>query len=439
MTDHVTRHGVSRALERLGATDIVAGPDYQNSIPSDIVRCVWRGQRTVAVGSDLSTQLAGVITLVDQHCRGGARVGDRAVAADDVTILVAEQPERPEAIDAVATLAATAMAHDGPQVHVFVLGRDGQATEVPTMAADFADATAYGYAPWVGMLAATRTGPASWVDQFIAAVGRDDLRAYPMLSERGSRWSLRLEGLQIGIAGADGATFDVGKDGREEKRSKQRQAWLAAAGTDPIGIPADGPWDRAVGAIHRLADTWLPSRWPAGENVPQNEHVLESRILRGACSLTVDGRRLDLIDVQPGRPVSWGSQFPTRWGRRPAAGAGRAPSSARYLDALLRDGSTPWAVEMKVQGASGVGQYYRNAVAQAVLYRRFIETAAPLDEWFRVSGLERTAVRAAVAVPRPRAEQQEKWIDRLQQVCGLLGVTPLVVDQAFAERTSSTV
>ncbi|WP_166503546.1 hypothetical protein [Modestobacter italicus] len=413
----------------------MTAPDYENSIPSDVVRCVWRGQRTVAVGADPAQQLAGVIALVDLHARLGGQSGDRSVSADDVTVLVAEMPRRPETIDAVATLAATATAHGGPRVHVAGLDGDGRPTEVPAVAVDFADAAAYGYAPWAEMLMATRRGPSRWVDEFLAAVEREDVRAYPMLSSRGARWSLRLEGLQFAVADAAGAVLDVGADGKNDARSEQRRQWVAAAGTEQITIAADGPWDRAIMAVRRLADTWLPSVDVDAATAPQNEHVLESRILRGACPVVVDGRPLDLIDIAPGRPVSWGSQFPTRWGRRPPAGNGRAPSSARYLDALLRDGTTPWAVEMKVQGTGGVGQYYRNAVAQAVLYQRFIATAESLDEWFRAAGLDRTAVRSAVVVPRP-PEKQQKWIERLEQVCGLFGVAPVVVDPSFAERTT---
>ncbi len=48
----------------------------------------------------------------------------------------------------------------------------------------------------------------------------------------------------------------------------------------------------------------------------------------------------------------------------------------------MRQGSVPWAVEMKVRGGGGVGGYYRHAVGQAVLYRQFIRSASP---WTRGS------------------------------------------------------
>jgi len=219
MSELIACDDVRRELERLGATDVVSTPDYQNSISSDVVRCVWRGQRAVAVDTDAATQLTGVLALVDLHARQGGRMGDTKVAMDDVTVLVAELPRRPEAVDAVATLAATAMARGGPRVHVLSLRSGGQPVEVPAVATNFADATTYGYARWAALLDHTRGGPPAWVDALIAAVGRDDVRAYPMLSERGTRWSLRLEGLQVAIADADGARFDVGRTGGRKPRA----------------------------------------------------------------------------------------------------------------------------------------------------------------------------------------------------------------------------
>ena len=36
---------------------------------------------------------------------------------------------------------------------------------------------------------------------------------------------------------------------------------------------------------------------------------------------------------------------------------------------------------MKVAGSAGVGQYYRHAIAQAVLYREFIKRATLMTAW----------------------------------------------------------
>lgn len=101
-------------------------------------------------------------------------------------------------------------------------------------------------------------------------------------------------------------------------------------------------------------------------------------------------RRLDLLQPDDDA-TSWGSQFPTCWAH--------TASNARYLDALMRQGNVPWAVEMKARGSGGVARYYRHAVGKAVLYRHFIRSAAPLEPWFARRGLDRTAVRAAVVPP----------------------------------------
>lgn len=105
-------------------------------------------------------------------------------------------------------------------------------------------------------------------------------------------------------------------------------------------------------------------------------------------------------------------------------------NAARYLDALLRDGDVPWAVEMKVRGSGGVGSYYRHAVAQAVLYRHFICSAEALDPWFTSRGLNRQACRAAVVVPD--LDGQPAWRDRLRAVCDLVDVELIEVPHHFA-------
>src|SRR4051812_1818890 len=165
-----------------------------------------------------------------------------------------------------------------------------------------------------------------------------------MLSTR-DRWSLRVEGLEVGRATAQRVTLQVGKDGKHGARSPQRIAWVDATGHDaPLEL---GSASSAARTIDAFTQAWHAR----STSEDHDEHALESRILRGQTPIHVDGRQLSRID--PDDVVNWGSQFPTKWG---------PGGKARYLDALLRDGSTPWAIEMKVQGGAGVGQYYRHAV-----------------------------------------------------------------------------
>jgi hypothetical protein len=128
--------------------------------------------------------------------------------------------------------------------------------------------------------------------------------------------------------------------------------------------------------------------------------------------------------------VSWGSQFPTRWGRT-------ASNSGRYLDALLRQGTTPWALEIKIDGPTGVASYYRHAVTQAVLYQEFIRQATHLAPWFERFGLDHGACRAAVVVPEYRVEDRP-WRDRLLRVCGVFDVELVTVPERFARACSLT-
>src|SRR5205823_4452233 len=84
--------------------------------------------------------------------------------------------------------------------------------------------------------------------------------------------------------------------------------------------------------------------------------------------------------------------FPTLWSTN---------GDPKYLDALVRRGTTPLAFELKV-ATGGQGRYYRRSLLQAVLYRHFIADTEALDPWFMAAGLERTAVEACVGAPFPR-------------------------------------
>jgi hypothetical protein len=237
--------------------------------------------------------------------------------------------------------------------------------------------------------------------------------------------SLRKSGRGTGDRGdpADGGWLDVGKD-YDGRRGHQRTTWLTHVPEGRLEVTADdASVARAAEAITRFADAW------AGEfegSSKHNEHALESRILRGAVPISVPSGPLELLRAPGPERVNWGSQFPTRWGMTP-----RKNTSGRYLDALLRQGSTPWAVEMKVEGPAGVTLYYRHAVAQAVLYREFIRQAARLAPWFDGYGLDHTACRAAVVVPEIGAKQQ-RWSDRLHRVCEVFVVELVTVPERVA-------
>lgn len=379
-------------------------PDRKNGISSSSIRCVYDGTRTIAVGSERNakTQIAALLDLLDLHVNGST--SDQ----DAVTLLLGGRLGlKREAVDAVRTLVGAK--RGGPEVRLLEHDADGGWVPIADEPFDAADVTEY--TRWPALLSAIPHEPPALVIDLLRRASVPALRAYPMLSSKGTRWSLRVEGLEVGRVTAKGGYLDVGKEGKLGGQSAARISWLShedrsarvSFGTD------DADLARAAATIKHFASGWTPADPALAPE--QNEHALESRILRGAVPVAADGRELELIREHG--TVNWGSQFPTKWGR---------DGSARYLDALLRDGSTPWAIEMKVQGAGGVGQYYRHAIAQAVLYREFIRGATPLHPWFEAYGLDPNACQAAVVVPEI---QHGPWLARLKRLCDLFDV-PLV-------------
>jgi hypothetical protein len=350
------------------------------------------------------------------------------VRPDEVDVFFVADPARPEIADALCTLAASLS--DGPSVRLLAVDAPGSAVRLDGGATTFENAEKFQYTGWLDLLDRVDAGPPPWAGRLVRDVGLRGLRLYPMLSKQDT-WSLRLNGLEVGQCTPTEGRFDVGRDGTNGP-GPQRSAFLAATGDGgPVTCGPEGPFDRVVEVLRNFAERWHGTAVRGKYRDRQNEHALESRILEGAVTLRVDGVPLQRLEPEAEDLVNWGSQFPTGWGRRPGGDDRRRASGARYLDALLRNDRTPWAVEMKVAGGAGVGQYYRHAVAQAVLYRQFIQTAEPLRPWFEKHRLDQHACRAAVVVPSflPR---QEKWRPRLERVCAAFGVELVVVDSADA-------
>jgi hypothetical protein len=415
-----------RSLEDLlrtipGVSHVDVTPDKVNSVSSAVARCVYDGDRAVAAASDTKTQIGALLDLVDLHLHGADRVAGAPVRADRVTCLVVEDDPASEAIDALRTLAACLRAPF--EVRLLRVTTDGTVRPVASGTPDLSDIDRYRYKRWRGLLAGIDDGPPTLVRDVIAAAARPELRAYPMLSGKGT-WSLRVEGLEVGRFGPGEGVLGVGKDGKTGKKSAKRQAWIDVAGHEPVHVKPETA--QAAGRlIDRFAQAFLGESNDGVKKPKQDEHALESRVLRGVVQLILDdGTRLELLTRTADELVNWGSQFPTRWGRPKS-------SSARYLDALLRVDRTPWAVEIKVDGGGGTGRYYRHAVAQAVLYREFIRHATPLSQWFARHGLDQCECRAAVAVPEfARAGDMKE--QRLAAVCRAFGVQLLRVPRGAA-------
>ena len=374
----LTSEAVAGYLRDQGATGVVSHSDRHHSISARVVRG-HLGHRVVGgAGVDAKHQLNAVMDLVafalaQPHLPVG------------VDVYLARRPGDEELPAAARTLAAAVTVD--LDLRVFLLDAHGTPLEVAPGATTFESADEHRYTRWPHLLDRVQDGPPDYVRDLVTRADLDAplaVRAYPSLS-REAAWTIRVEGLTVGAFDPRGGTLGVGRPGTVTD-SRKRALWTDAAETaDAVPVLPDGDLDRPADLIRRFA-VQLRTQLAA----VADEHALESRVLRGAVPVAVQsGTTLALLKRDP--VVNWGSQFPTRWG--PRAGAGR------YLDALLRDGTTPWALEIKVASGQGTRQYYRHAVHQAVLYRQFITTATPLCGWFDMQGLDPTACRAAVVVP----------------------------------------
>lgn len=73
-------------------------------------------------------------------------------------------------------------------------------------------------------------------------------------------------------------------------------------------------------------------------------------------------------------------------------------------------------------GLRFIGQYYRYAIGQAVLYREFIRRAKWLQPWFLQRGLDPTNCQAAIAFPAHPGDQRA-----LQNLAAQFAVRVLVL------------
>ncbi len=392
--------------------------DRRTSVSSSVIRCIYDGQRAVAVGDDASakTQIAALLDLLHLHYDGTDEGTPSVTNRDEVTIILGDHKN--EAVDALCTLRDNVVG--APRVNIRVYEPAQSLSLVGRSALDLADELNL-YPGWSDLLKAVRQPP-KLVETLAQSLNIAELRAYPMLTARGT-WSMRVEGLEIGRFRDRRGWLDVGKDAESGAQSEARRIWQHATGlrerhlveeSNPESVAA------CVNLVHGFATAWLTSGGTT--RIRQNEHALESRILRGHTRLrTSSNRMLELISGK--HPVvNWGSQFPTKWGRQGAA---------RYLDAILRDGPTPWAIEMKVAGSAGVGQYYRHAITQAVLYREFIKRATPLHWWFDAKNLTADHCKGAVVVPKLTGANAV-WRDGLQRLCRTFDIDLIEVDPASA-------
>lgn len=401
-----------RLLAARGNRPPDASSDYPTSISSAVIRGEIDGERVVAVGAERSpeTRIGALLDLLQlHHDQRSLRV-----ATDGVTLIVgnSENEAHEEVLQALGTLVSQ---YRGPERIRVLTDEDGELVEVPLTAADFS--TSAMAASWREKLDRFDAGAPELVTRLVAAVGEPALRAYPMLT-KWPVWSLRLEGLIVAQLDGESGWLDVGKEGKAGAASAQRESWMAATdGLGRVAVKASSV-EAAATVLRRFASLWLDAS--AGHEAEQNEHALESRILRGAVPVALpDGTELAMIRPDP--LINWGSQFPTQW-------SNASTRNRHFLDALLHDGPTPWALELKVE-SGGSGSYYRHGVAQAVLYRHFIRTARPVHPWFthQGGGLDAEQCEAALVVPR-MGNRQAKRAAQLRRITELFTVALVEVD-----------
>lgn len=405
--------------------------DQVLAIGRDVWRMLWRGQITTAVAgdADLHTTCGAVLDSVALREAAMSELVPAGVSmlrpadVSTVNVLVDRPPPGDDPSEVAQALRSVRDATGG-LAQVWYRRDDRWVPDIaaaPTWSRDDRRVS-----DWVNQLMLPRltAAPGSFAVALVAAVDDPSLQLYPseITDTVSDRWALRIDGLQIGVVGPGAATLTVGKPGRSGD-GPQRQAFIdiacgASVAVTPDGDTAAGVLNLAEGArliralLRRFRKTDVPgspmTHRHAGGQPIVDEHTMEARILKGIINA---GDDVDLIGGNT--IVARGSQFPTLWGHG---------TSPRYLDALLRRGHTPLAVELKV-ATGGQGRYYRRALVQAVLYRHFIRNAPGLDPWFAAAGLERTAIETCIAIPTPR-----RWTLTFQRSLDLLHATAALVD-----------
>jgi hypothetical protein len=232
-------------------------------------------------------------------------------------------------------------------------------------------------------------------------VNDDSFRWYRNLSNK--RWSGRVEGLQVCTISdnAKEGVINVGTDGKNGI-GKAREVFLQINNNSINHFDSDN-LEAAAALIKELAE----SRRNGDLRNYLREHLLESRVLRGAVDVqSEDGLLKTVFEQYP-------FQLPTLWA--PQA------KNPRYLDALMRLDRIPYAVELKEPNGSSPGQDYRHAITQVVLYREFIRRSPKLADWFEQKGLEAKLCKAVVAFPKIES-QREKLLKQHKAVANAFDV-----------------
>jgi Holliday junction resolvase-like predicted endonuclease len=226
----------------------------------------------------------------------------------------------------------------------------------------------------------------------------------------GKKWSGRVDGLQICTLSDEGeGVIRLGNTKRASGRKPEHKMIRDLLDADERQFGKND----AISASKVIKCLAVDRRQGILSTI-QPEHLLESRICRGALGLECLGFPLDPVQTQ----------FPAAWSET---------KQAKYIDLLMSAGKVPWVIELKV-ARSGQGKEYRKAVAQAVLYREYIRWAKGLHHWFRDRDMDATQCRSAVAFPLKGNPQYRQGIrQKIQFLADLFSVEVVIIPDNWNE------
>ncbi|MDY0062569.1 MAG: hypothetical protein RBU45_22335 [Myxococcota bacterium] len=374
-------------------------------LSADLVRCPAReGMPTVFVADGFKFCWDAVVDAVHWVIHDGL-FGDGVRIAVAYDLAMADATDRDAAAasrtvrEAMATLAA---AVNQPQVELATYTlQGGQLTVMPASwpLPSFGPLSA-----WAAMYRSRGSASLPLIGQrLLTALGSSvpSFRWYRSLSS--SRWSGRVAGWEFCRLDRSGQAIEF-----RDYRGRQHLA-IQSFRNSPADLSA---------LAHILDDVALRRANPRDElGSTKLEHLLESGAWRSAIPvqprLPALGRPLLSPVVAPSDPPF---QMPARYG---------ALDDRRSIDVVMQDGrGVPWVVEIKVSSGSQ-GQYYRHAIAQALLYREFVRTASSLHSPLTTIGIIHPAdCQAAIAFPELEGgfAVAQGIRSRLLDTAGLFGV-----------------
>ena len=129
--------------------------DRRTSVSSSVIRCIYEGQRAVAVGDDANakTQIAALLDLLHLHYDGADEATPSVTNRDEVTIILVDKNE---AVDALCTLRDNVVG--APRVNIRVHEPAQSLSLVRRSALDLADQPNL-YPGWSDLLKAVGQPP----------------------------------------------------------------------------------------------------------------------------------------------------------------------------------------------------------------------------------------------------------------------------------------